>query len=145
MILYLDSSALVKRYIDEAGSDQVAAMFQEYRVIGTATITRAEISAAFKKAARIGLVGEEKAKESLLAFRAEWESYHRLPLSAIVISRADALAWDYDLRGYDAVHLAAALLWGEGLNETVAMATFDRQLWQAAQKAGLGTIPEELV
>ena len=52
------------------------------------------------------------------------------------------MAWDFDLRGYDAVHLAAALLWQETIGEPVTLATFDRQLWQAGGRAGLSVWPE---
>ena len=57
---------------------------------------------------------------------------------------ADTLAWDYGLRGYDAVHLASALTWQEALGEPVLLATFDKQLWSAAPKAGVAIWPETL-
>jgi hypothetical protein len=46
----------------------------------------------------------------------------------MVIARADILAWEHQLRGYDAVHLAAAVLWQEAIGAPVTMATFARQL-----------------
>ena len=58
--------------------------------------------------------------------------------------KADALAWEHDLRGYDAVHLASALFWQESLGEPVTIATFDAQLWQAGQPIGLSVWPEDL-
>ena len=58
--------------------------------------------------------------------------------------RAGNLAWEHNLRGYDAVHLAAALSWGEALNAPVTLATFDRQLWQAAKMQGLRAYPDDL-
>ena len=60
------------------------------------------------------------------------------------MDRAASLAWEYGLRGYDAVHLATALLWQETIGEPVTLATFDRQLWQAGDQAGLTTWPPEL-
>lgn len=57
---------------------------------------------------------------------------------------ADHLAWEHGLRGYDAVHLAAALPWHEALGESVTVATYDKQLWQAAQSTGLVVWPESL-
>ena len=57
---------------------------------------------------------------------------------------ADDLAWQYGLRGYDAMHLAAALLWQDGLEESVTLATFDRQLWQAGRQSGLAVFPADL-
>jgi hypothetical protein len=62
----------------------------------------------------------------------------------MLIARADILAWELDLRGYDAVHLASALLWQDSLGRKVTMATFDRKLWQAAEERGLSPFPEDL-
>ena len=58
---------------------------------------------------------------------------------------ADQLAWQHNLRGYDAVHLASAVTWQEALGEVVTLATFDKQLWVAATRAGLVSWPESLV
>lgn len=60
-----------------------------------------------------------------------------------LVSRAEALAWEYGLRGYDAVHLAAALAWQERITMPIVLATFDRELWEAACQAGLEVWPEE--
>jgi len=59
-----------------------------------------------------------------------------------LVARAEALAWEYSLRGYDAVHLAAAVAWQERLDARIVVATFDRELWQAARQSGLETWPE---
>jgi len=53
MIVYLDARALVKRYIAEEGSDEVAALIGEGSAIGTAIISRAEVAAALTKAVRM--------------------------------------------------------------------------------------------
>ncbi len=55
MILYLDSSALVKRYIAERGSKNTAELTARAELVATSLISRAEVAAAFAKAVRIGL------------------------------------------------------------------------------------------
>ena len=55
-----------------------------------------------------------------------------------------ALAWEHGLRGYDAVHLAAALVWRESVGEPVTVATYDRELWRGAQASGLVPWPVEM-
>ena len=52
MFLYLDSSALVKRYIDEPHSEEVAHLMDETLAIGTSAISRVEVGAALARAAR---------------------------------------------------------------------------------------------
>ncbi len=141
MIVYLDASALVKRYIAEVGSPEVEALIGEAQAIGTAVVSRAEVAAALAKAARIGLVAREAAGKALQAFNTDWEHLVRLQLSEPLVARAASLAWEHGLRGYDSVHLAAALVWSEALGETIAMATYDRELWRGAKASGLSVWP----
>jgi hypothetical protein len=49
------------------------------------------------------------------------------------------------LRGYDAAHLASALFWQEMLGAPVTVASYDRQLWEAAKANGLIAWPESLL
>jgi predicted nucleic acid-binding protein len=65
-------------------------------------------------------------------------------VTEVVVARADTLAWDHGLRGYDAVHLAAASIWQDALGERVTLVTFDRRLWTAAEAVGLDAYPVDL-
>ena len=141
MILYLGSSALVKRYVREAGSDDVEQIIAQAGTVGTSMVSRAEVTAALARAARLGWVSRFEAEAAMHAFRTDWPHLARIQLSEPLLARADALAWDYGLRGYDAVHLASAVFWRETLREPVTLATFDRELWHAAGAAGLEAWP----
>lgn len=145
MIVYLDASALVKRYVAEAGSAEVEALIGEARATGTAVLSRAEVAAALAKATRVGLVTREAALRALEAFNADWEHLIRLQFGEPLAARAATLAWEHGLRGYDAVHLATALVWRETLGETVTVATFDRELWRGAQASGLSPWPAAML
>lgn len=137
MILYLDASTLVKRYISEPGTPEVEKAISSAGVVGTSIISRAEVSAALAKAIRTVTLTREKAASALQVFRSEWPNLVRIQTTEMLIAQADALAWELSLRGYDAVHLASALLLKESMDEEVEMATFDLQLWKASQKRGL--------
>lgn len=141
MIVYLDASALVKRYVAEAGSAEVEALIAGAQAIGTAVVSRAEVAAALAKAARVGLIKRDAAMKALEAFNADWEHLIRLQLGEPLAARAATLAWEHGLRGYDAVHLATALGWRETLGEAVTVATYDRELWRGAQASGLSPWP----
>ena len=114
-------------------------------VIGMVTIGRVEIVAALAKAVRMHVLSAAEAEAAQHVFRAEWPDYLRLRVTEALAVRAADLAWQQGLRGYDAVHLAAALLWQDGLEEPVTLATFDRQLWQAGRRSGLTVFPTDLV
>ena len=144
MILYLDASALVQRYVAELGSTEVSAAISQAQVTGTALLSRAEVEAALAKAVRVYALTEEEALASLQVFRNEWPDLVRVQVTEMIVARAGAFAWDYGLRGYDAVHLAAASVWQDAMGERVTMATFDRHLWTVAESVGLEAYPADL-
>ena len=145
MIVYLDASALVKRYVAEAGSAEVGALIAEASALGTAVLSRAEVAAAFARAVRVKLVTKDAAASALKVFTADWEHLIRLQLTEALAARAGALAWEHGLRGFDAVHLATALFWHETLGEPVTVATYDRELWRGARASGLAAWPNALL
>jgi predicted nucleic acid-binding protein len=144
MILYLDASALVKRYVAEAGSTEVSAAVSRAAATGTALVSRAEVAAALAKAVRVNALTQEEALAALQVFRNDWADLVRIQVTEMVVARADALAWDHGLRGYDAVQLAAALVWKDALSEQVTLATFDKHLWTVAGSVGLAAYPADL-
>lgn len=143
MILYLDASALVKRYVAEAGSANVAAAIAAGRLLATAVIPRAEVTAALAKAVRLKFVTRKAATAGLADFEADWPDLIRLEVSEAVVARAASVAWQQDLRSYDAVHLASALHWQDALGEPVTVATYDRELWRDARANGLVPWPSD--
>ena len=140
-ILYLDTSALVKQYVQESGSEKVLDLIQGAEHVGTSLISRAEMSATLSRAARSKILSASAARAVWDRFLEDWSTLSRLNLSRQIIDRASMLAWDYPLRGYDAVHLASAILWQETLETEILLATFDRNLWLAAHKASLSVWP----
>jgi len=144
MILYLDSSSLVKRYVEEPGWQEVAEAVERADLVGTVAISRVEVAAALSKAVRLEVLTREEAWKTLRAFRGEWPDLVQLQITELLSSRADALAWENGLRGYEAVQLAAASLWQEMMGERVVLSTFDRRLWATAQAVGLEAHPEDL-
>jgi predicted nucleic acid-binding protein len=144
MIAYLDSSALVKLYTRESGSEETLAFVGRADVRGTGLIARAEVAATFGKAVRLKALTRDEARAALEVFRRQWPDLFHVDVNETVVMQADSLAWTYGLRGYDAVHLASALLWQQSISSPVTLATFDRQLWDAARLVGLEAWPEAL-
>ncbi len=141
MILYLDASALVKRYIIEPGSDQVNAWIAAADAVVTGLITRTEVAAAICRAGRMQMIDPAEVWQAVGHLRAEWESLERLPVTEATVARGDLLACEYGLRGYEAVHLATAILWQESLGDPVTIATYDTQLRVAAKRMGMAVLP----
>lgn len=138
MIVYMDTSALVKRYLHEADSEKVIALLSDPdHLFGSSVVTKVEISAAFQKGVRMNVIPSTMVAEIWRDFLDHWQVFTRLRVTAGTIERASDIAWKYGLRGYDSLHLAAALLWQEALDAGVVFAAFDHDLLQASQKAGL--------
>ena len=143
-MLYLDTSALVKKYFEEPRSRELRECISTHTSVATSVITRAESAAAFSKAVRIGTLTEAAAKAGHQLFVREWPSYIRIRVTESVVARADGLAWTFALRGYDAMHLSAALEWHDRIGASITVATFDQDLWRAAAEAGLDRFPVSL-
>jgi predicted nucleic acid-binding protein len=144
VIAYLDASALVKRYLVERGSRETIAFTVEAEMVATSIVSRAEVAAGFAKAARTGLVTPVRAQSAQRSFARDWPDLVRVPATEALVERAETLAWDHALRGYDAVQLASALAWQESVGLEIVLATFDQQLWKATPKAGLKVWPDKL-
>jgi uncharacterized protein len=144
LIIYLDTSALVKTYVHEYGSNQVISFINSADVIGTSKICKAEMAAALAMAERRGALTLDQAREAWEEFLADWRSIYKLTISDLIIDMAATIAWERKLRGYDAIHLATALSWKDALGEMVVLATYDRQLWMVTEKAGLSRWPESM-
>ena len=137
MIAYLDASALVKRYIVERGSRETIALTADSDMTATSIVSRAEVAAAVAKAVRAGLVKDEVARNALQRFARDWPDLARISVTEALVQRAEGLAWEHGLRGYDAVQLASALTWQESVGQEIVLATFDQQLRDAAKRSGL--------
>lgn len=138
MILYLDASALVKRYVE------VRSAIEGAKVVGTVVVSLAEVLAALAKVIRAQALSEAEAEAAREAFRADWPDYVRVRVTEELVNRAGELAWQHSLREYDALHLAAAALWREKLGCPVTFATFDQRLWDAEQAEGFAMLPSDL-
>lgn len=107
---FVDSSALVKRYISETGSTWVVNLFDPVlnNDILIAAITGVEIVAAITRRARGGSINATDATAACNQFKSDLQSeYQVVEIAENIINSAMALAETYGLRGYDAVQLAA--------------------------------------
>ena len=142
MNLYLDTSALIKRYINEPGTEDVRAWVRGAEAVSLSIITRAETASGLTRLQRRGIIPQDNYQAALEQFRLDWAWYQRIPINEELIARADFLACQHSLRGYDAVHLASALVWQETLMVPVTLATYEQELAEAGKKSGLSVLLE---
>lgn len=144
MILYGDTSALLKLYIDEPDSAFIEEAMGEAAAVVTHVIAYPELRAALAKAARMGRVDPEHHRELVDAVDRDWHRLHTVEPDTPLTHRAGHLAEALSLRGYDSLHLAAA----EAVAAQIApapfrFAVFDEGLRAAARELGLATLGED--
>ncbi len=136
MILYLDTSALIKLLVEEEDSDLVATLWDDSDAVATALLTYTEGRAALAAAGRQGRLCESDYAPAKHMMGRLFDQMFLLDFSRTTAWSAGELAERHALRGYDAVHLASAIALAE---DELVLATWDRGLAQAAREAGLQT------
>ena len=141
MNLYLDTSALVKLYVEEEGSRVVHGALQQASVSATSSIAYVEARAALARRRREGGLVATEYRRAMRSLNADWVHYQRVPVTDELIHKAGEMAESLHLRAYDAVHLASALTIAAGLETQVMFACWDVGLDDAARRAGLQLLP----
>jgi len=140
MILYCDTSALLKRFVQEVGSDEVRDLFSQATQVVTSSVAFAEGVAALARRHREGDLSTHAHEEARSAFMADYEGLWRVPVAAAVNQKVSELVLDYPLRGFDALHLASALLVREHAGRAPFFACYDKNMNRAAAAVGLQTL-----
>ena len=142
MILYLDTSAFIKLYVNEPGADIIRAAVAETDQVHAHWITYPEMRSALARLHRMGRPSSEMFNRCKREFEKDWDLVSAIMLDERVLRRAGELAERHGMRGYDSVHLAAAesLRVGHGA-DFLCFASFDHQLNQSAQELGLRLLP----
>lgn len=141
---FLDSSALLKRYVPEVGTTWMQSITdaQSQNLLIVAHIAWVEICSAVARCQREASISSIQANQILAAFRAHWNTqYFIVAIDHTVIDLAGQLVNQHPLRAYDAVQLASALsIQGQLASPSVASLTFltaDTRLLAIAQAESL--------
>ena len=137
MILYLDTSALVKLYAEEAGSQVVRRAVAASDLIATSLLSYAEARSALARKCRGGEIARAALNRLRQEFERDWARLHVLPVDEVLVRKAGDLTEEYALRALDALHLATADNLQAVLRAAVTLACFDGALNGAAKKRGL--------
>ncbi len=137
MILYLDTSALVPLLIAEQTSDICGQLWDRADRLTTARLAYVEAAAALAAAERLGRLTAAQDAASREILNELWGVVDVVELDASLMLSAADIAARRGLRGYDAVHCAAAA----GLcSESVVAAAGDTQLLAAWSAEGLAVV-----
>jgi predicted nucleic acid-binding protein len=140
MIRYFDASALVKRYVREAGTVAVRRLLAS-GTVATSRLSEVEIASGIVRRAREGAFTASRRDRMLDALRLDLPALAVVELIPEVAADARALLLRHPLRASDAIQLASCQYLQRQLAEPVPFVAFDRRLAAAAQAEGLTAIP----
>lgn len=137
MILYLETSYLVKLYVREADSGEIASLVSKAEAVATSIVAYAEARAAFARKFREKGISEGDHKRIKKDLDSDWEKLFVIKLTDGLIKSAGDLAEKCGLRGFDALHLASALELQKAVSDPVKFSSSDARLRESARSEGL--------
>jgi predicted nucleic acid-binding protein len=136
-MIYFDSSALVKRYLKEKGTDVVLSLTTREEFVATSKLAYPELLSTFMRKNREGGLREEPLKSILNRLEADWLEFFIIEIHDELFPLVKSLIRKYPLKGADSIHLASAL-WLESMTKTEVMfIASDMSLLDAATKENL--------
>ena len=134
MIIYLDTSSLVKLYVDETDAALVRGLVAEAEFVATCRIACPEAYSAFTRRFRAAELSAEDYEKVLAVFTQDWQHFVVLDFDEMA---AAGFVRRHALRGFDAVHLSSAFLLTQDVGRPeVLISCFDTRLSTAAGLEG---------
>jgi predicted nucleic acid-binding protein len=141
MIVYLDTSSLVKLYVREAHTALVKKWVEEAEIVATCRIAYPETMSAISRRFRRGDLTKQHYDLLIAKLADEWGRFAAVDFDELEAGRLVNL---YGLRGFDAVHLSSAMLLNANLNTiSLSFSSFDEKLNNAATAEGLAVLSPE--
>ncbi|MFN9630989.1 MAG: type II toxin-antitoxin system VapC family toxin [Cyanobacteriota bacterium] len=141
MILFCDTSALIKLLISEPGSDQMVESSSHAQAIAVCRITWAEAMAGMARRQREDPISGDDIEQARQQLIHRWDQFTIVEVSQRLVETAGRFADVFALRGFDSVQLAAAQELGQSTEQPLTFACFDRRLKQAASLLQLEVLP----
>ncbi len=137
-VYFFDSSALVKCYIDEDGTDEVTQIILSDARVVVSRLTQLEVTSALARRRRDRVITAQECDAVVQALDVDLrERLEIMELSNAIVSRGVALVRNHALRAGDAIQLASALLAvSTADDESITFVCFDAALNAAAEKEG---------
>ena len=132
MLVYVDTSTLLKLIIEEEGSDRADLIWRSATQVSSVSLTVVEARAALAAARRGRRMTTRQHTTARAELKALVDDLYTVEVTGELIDSAAELAEQEKLRGYDAVHLAGALTVGATL-----LTSADAALCDAATRRGL--------
>ena len=132
-MIYLDSSALVKRYVAEDGSDAIDRLLADHPYAATSRLAYPEILSALNRKQRAREFSARILGDLIAAFESDWGKLFILEFDEDLLPIVKQAIRKHAIRGADAIHLASGMWLRSVLKEDVVFACADAKLLDAAR------------
>lgn len=143
MMHYFDSSALVKKYIREAGTENVLAMLSRASLRITSKLAYPEIISCLSRKKRDKELADSDHRKALAAFEDDWQSFAIVEFQDELLPLMKQLTHKHPLKGADLVHLASLLWLQKAARESVVLVASDIMLLRAGKAEGVEIVNPE--
>jgi predicted nucleic acid-binding protein len=130
--LYIDTSTLLKLYLEEASSDETYRLVASADLVATSIVSYAESRAGLARALRTARLSPAEYRAAVERFTRDWQTIRDVGVDFGLVQLAGRLAETHALRGFDAIQLASALVLRDNLSESLTFSSADTNLLQAA-------------
>ncbi len=131
-MIYFDTSALIKLFVLEKGSEDAQRLSRDHVPVATATIAYTEMYSGFNRRKRERHLSARQYTSLSRCFEEHWTTYIRIEFTQEVLALAKVLLERHPLRAFDAVHLTSAISLQKGVQEPLQFAAADIRLLDAA-------------
>ena len=136
---YFDTSALVKRYVQERGSSQAVNLLKKHRIL-TSAIAPTEAISALSRRRTFEELSAKHFAETLSRMKADRAYWELVEVGDVILDKAEEMIIQTGLRTLDAIHLASILTFHTASDIHIPFITGDIKQREAAAQVGLETI-----
>jgi predicted nucleic acid-binding protein len=138
---YFDTSALIKRYVDEAGRHQVLRLLRRHHCV-TSALSPVEFRSALRRRVTDRTIDARRVPGILKRLATDRDFWASIEVTGEVLQAAERLVATHPLRTLDAIHVASAEVFADRLAAELTFVSADAR--QTAVAAVLGMATEDI-
>ena len=133
---YVDTSAMVKRYLDEPGHREVLRLLRRNDLVSSVLLP-VELRSAIRRRVHDRTLEPTSAESALKRFAADRVVLATVELTAAVLAQAESLVSSYPIRTLDAIHIGSARVFASRIGTPALFVSADKRQVDVATAIGL--------
>ena len=137
--IYADTSAFLKLFIKEPGTDRMRRLAREHRLLSSAVVA-VESRSALARRRRDGEISDPDFERVLTRLKEGIGAVEMVQVTDEVLDKAGDIVLRTPARTMDALHIASAFVFQDGAGIDLTFVTADKKQHEAALQEGLRTV-----